>query len=106
MKVALVSGIGGQDGSFLTEFLLDKGYIVWSIIRRSSNINTQRIDHLYNNPNLILRYGDLSDSSCLSSIVNEIKQKYFSSTINEQDDRFEIYNLGAMTHVKVSFALP
>lgn len=105
-KVALITGVTGQDGSFLTELLLDKGYIVWGIIRRSSNINTQRIDHIYDNPNLILRYGDLSDSSCISSIVNEIKQKYFSSTINEQEDRFEIYNLGAMSHVAVSFEMP
>ncbi len=106
MKVALISGICGQDGSFLTELLLDKGYIVWGIIRRSSNINTQRIDHVYDNQNLILRYGDLSDSSCISSIVNEIKNKYFSSVINEREDRFEIYNLGAMSHVAVSFELP
>ena len=105
MKVSLITGIGGQDGSFLTELLLDKGYVVWGIIRRSSNLNTQRIDHLYDNPNLILRYGDLSDSSCVSSIVNEIKQKYFSSIINEED-RFEIYNLAAMSHVAVSFSLP
>ena len=106
MRVALISGITGQDGSFLTELLLDKGYVVFGIIRRSSSINTARIDHLYDNPNLILKYGDLSDSSCLSSIVNEIKQKYFSSTINEPEDRFEIYNLAAQTHVKVSFELP
>ena len=105
-KVALITGCTGQDGSFLTELLLDKGYIVWGIIRRSSNINTQRIDHVYDNPNLILRYGDLSDSSCISSIVNEIKHKYFSSTINAQEDRFEIYNLGAMSHVAVSFEMP
>jgi GDPmannose 4,6-dehydratase len=106
MKVSLITGCTGQDGSFLTELLLDKGYIVWGIIRRSSNINTQRIDHVYDNPNLILRYGDLSDSSCISSIVNEIKYKYFSSTINEKEDRFEIYNLGAMSHVAVSFEMP
>lgn len=105
MRVALISGITGQDGAFLTELLLDKGYVVFGIVRRSSSINTQRIDHVFDNPNLILRYGDLSDSSCLSSIVNEIKQRYFSSIINEQEDRFEIYNLGSQTHVKVSFEL-
>jgi GDPmannose 4,6-dehydratase len=106
MKVSLLMGCTGQDGSYLSELLLSKGYIVWGIIRRSSSINTARIDHLYDNPNLILKYGDLSDSSCISSIVNEIKQKYFSSTINEQEDRFEIYNLAAMSHVAVSFQLP
>ena len=105
MRVALISGITGQDGAFLTELLLDKGYVVFGIVRRSSSINTQRIDRVFDNPNLILRYGDLSDSSCLSSIVNEIKQRYFSSIINEQEDRFEIYNLGSQTHVKVSFEL-
>ena len=106
MKVSLLTGITGQDGAYLSELLLSKGYIVWGIIRRSSSINTARIDHLYENPNLILKYGDLSDSSCISSIVNEIKQKYFSSTINEQEDRLEIYNLAAQSHVKVSFELP
>lgn len=106
MKVALVSGATGQDASYLSELLLDKRYIVWGIIRRSSSINTARIDHLYENPNLILKYGDLSDSSCISSILNEIKKKYFSSTINEQEDRFEVYNLAAQSHVKVSFELP
>ena len=106
MKVSLITGTTGQDSSYLVELLLEKGYLVYGIIRRSSSLNTQRIDHLYDNPNLILRYGDLSDSSCLSSIVNEIKQKYFSSEINEQEDRFEIYNLGAMSHVAVSFELP
>ena len=106
MKVSLLTGITGQDGSYLCELLLGKGYVVWGIIRRSSSFNTARIDHLYENPNLILKYGDLSDSSCISSIVNEIKHKYFSSTINEQEDRFEVYNLAAQTHVKVSFELP
>ena len=105
MKVALITGATGQDASYLSELLLGKRYVVFGIIRRSSSINTARIDHLYENPNLILRYGDLSDSSCLSSIINEIKHKYFSSEINEQEDRFEIYNLGSQTHVKVSFEL-
>ena len=106
MKVSLITGVNGQDGAYLSELLLSKGYLVFGIIRRSSSINTARIDHLYENPNLILKYGDLSDSSCISSILNEIKQKYFSSTINEKEDRLEIYNLAAQSHVKVSFELP
>jgi GDPmannose 4,6-dehydratase len=106
MKVSLITGVNGQDGAYLSELLLSKGYLVLGIIRRSSSINTARIDHLYENPNLILKYGDLSDSSCISSILNEIKQKYFSSTINEKEDRLEIYNLAAQSHVKVSFELP
>ncbi len=106
MKIALVSGAAGQDASFLLELLLGKGYIVYGIIRKCSTITTQRIDHLYDNPNLILRYGDLSDSSSLSSIANEIKQKYFSAAINEQEDRLEVYNLGAMSDVFSSFKLP
>ena len=106
VRVSLVSGCAGQDGSYLSELLLGKGYIVYGIVRKCSTITTQRIDHLYDNPNLILRYGDLSDSSSLSSIANEIKQKYFSAAINEQEDRLEIYNLGAMSDVSTSFRLP
>ena len=75
MKVALITGITGQDGSYLTELLLEKNYQVWGIIRRSSSINTERINHLYNNKNLILRYGDLSDGSNLLKILYEIKEK-------------------------------
>ena len=99
MKVALITGITGQDGSYLAELLLEKKYQVWGIIRRSSNFNTQRIDHLYSNDNLLLRYGDLSDSNCLLKILNEIKS---SSNLS----RLEVYNLGAMSHVKVSFDMP
>lgn len=106
VKVSLISGCAGQDGSYLSELLLGKGYIVYGIVRKCSTITTQRIDHLYDNPNLILRYGDLSDSSSLSSIANEIKQKYFSAAINEQEDRLEVYNLGAMSDVSTSFQLP
>lgn len=106
MKIGLVSGAAGQDSSYLIELLLGKGYIVYGIVRKCSSITTQRIDHLYDNPNLILRYGDLSDSSSLSSIANEIKQKYFSEAINEQEDRLEVYNLGAMSDVFASFKLP
>ena len=101
MKVAFVTGITGQDGSYLSEFLLEKDYIVWGLVRRSSNINTQRIDHLYSNKKLILRYGDLSDSTNLVSILEEIKNTY-----NDDLEVLEVYNLGAMSHVKVSFEMP
>jgi len=97
-KIALISGITGQDGSYLTEFLLSKGYIVHGIIRRSSSFNTFRIDHLYNNKNLLnnsffLHYGDLTDSSNLNRLVEKIHPD-------------EIYNLGAQSHVQVSFEVP
>ena len=98
MKRALITGITGQDGSYLTEFLLDKGYEVHGIKRRSSSFNTQRLDHLYQdshteNVNLKLHYGDLTDSSNLTRIIKDI----------EPD---EIYNLGAQSHVAVSFDSP
>ena len=94
-KVALVTGVTGQDGAYLSEFLLEKGYIVHGIKRRSSLFNTERINHLYQDPheknkNFILHFGDLSDSTNLIRIIQEV-----------QPD--EIYNLGAMSHVKVSF---
>jgi GDPmannose 4,6-dehydratase len=97
-KVALITGITGQDGSYLAEFLLEKGYIVHGIKRRASSFNTQRIDHVYQDPhiehaNLKLHYGDLSDTSNLIRIIQET-----------QPD--EIYNLGAMSHVAVSFESP
>ena len=101
-KVALITGITGQDGSYLTEFLLEKDYFVWGILRRSSNFNTQRIDHLFDNKKLILRFGDLADSGCISNLLTEIKNTYTEELI----DKFEIYNLGAMSHVKVSFEIP
>ena len=97
-KIALITGITGQDGSYLAELLLKK-YIVWGIIRRASNINTQRIDHIYDNENLILRYGDLTDSSNILHIFEDIKSQY-------EFERLEIYNLAAMSHVKVSFEMP
>ena len=100
MNVALITGITGQDGSYLTELLVEKDYQVWGIIRRSSSINTKRINHLYDNKNLILRYGDLSDGSNLLKILYEIKDK------NESLKRLEVYNLAAMSHVKVSFEMP
>lgn len=99
-KIALITGITGQDGSYLAEFLLEMKYIVWGIIRKSSSINTHRIDHLYSNKNLVLRYGDLSDSANILHILSEIKTTY------PEMDRLEIYNLGAMSHVKVSFEMP
>jgi GDPmannose 4,6-dehydratase len=97
-KTALITGITGQDGAYLSEFLLKKGYIVHGIKRRSSLFNTDRIDHLYedphvNNRHFILHYGDLTDSTNLIRIIQEV-----------QPD--EIYNLGAMSHVKVSFDTP
>ena len=97
-KVALITGITGQDGSYLAEFLLEKGYIVHGIKRRASLLNTSRVDHLYQDPhitnrNFFLHYGDLSDSSNLISILQET-----------QPD--EVYNLGAQSHVAVSFESP
>ena len=99
-KIALITGITGQDGSYLAELLLEKEYHVWGIIRRSSSINTQRIDHLYSNKKLILRYGDLTDSSNLLHILADIEKTY------PDLDRLEVYNLAAMSHVKVSFEMP
>lgn len=97
-KIALITGVTGQDGAYLSEFLLRKGYIVHGIKRRASLFNTDRIDHLYQDPhvsnrNFILHYGDLTDSTNLIRIIQEV-----------QPD--EIYNLGAMSHVKVSFDTP
>lgn len=101
MKVALITGINGQDGSYLSELLLDKGYRVWGIIRRSSDINTHRIDHIFGHPHLTIRYGDMSDGSNLSHILFSIKEKY-----GDDLERLEVYNLAAMSHVKVSFEMP
>tara|TARA_B100001989_G_scaffold244569_1_gene213446 strand:- start:207 stop:1235 length:1029 start_codon:yes stop_codon:yes gene_type:complete len=100
MNIALITGITGQDGSYLAELLLKKNYIVYGIIRRASDINTQRIDHIYNNKNLELRYGDLCDSLNILKIIEEIKENYKSMI------RLEVYNLAAMSHVKVSFDVP
>ncbi len=98
MKKALITGVTGQDGAYLSEFLLNKGYIVHGIKRRSSLFNTQRIDHLYEDPHIdnrhfVLHYGDLTDSTNMIRIIQEV-----------QPD--EIYNLGAQSHVKVSFESP
>ena len=98
MKTALITGITGQDGSYLAELLLTKGYTVHGIIRRSSSFNTGRIDHIYRDRHetgvkLFLHYGDLCDGTNLISLLADIRPD-------------EIYNLGAMSHVKVSFDLP
>jgi GDPmannose 4,6-dehydratase len=100
MKVAFITGITGQDGSYLAELLLEKKYKVHGLIRRCSSINTHRIEHIFHDKNLFLHYGDLTDSSCLSSILSNIKQKYTNMEV------LEIYNLAAQSHVKVSFEMP
>ncbi|SEB65121.1 GDPmannose 4,6-dehydratase [Pseudomonas saponiphila] len=97
-KIALITGVTGQDGSYLAEFLLEKGYEVHGIKRRASSFNTQRVDHIYQDPhvdnkNFVLHYGDLTDSSNLTRIIQEV-----------QPD--EVYNLGAQSHVAVSFDSP
>jgi GDPmannose 4,6-dehydratase len=97
-KKALITGITGQDGSFLTELLLDKGYEVYGIIRRASTFNTERIDHIYQDPHesgrrMHLVYGDLNDASSLNKILRDVKPD-------------EIYNLGAQSHVRVSYDIP
>src|SRR3989338_10720983 len=92
-KIALITGITGQDGSYLAELLLEKGYEVHGIVRRASYFNTKRIDHLYVNKDLKLHYGDMTDGSMLAFLVNTVKPD-------------EIYNLAAQSHVKVSFEVP
>ena len=98
MKKALITGVTGQDGAYLAEMLLKKGYEVHGIKRRSSLFNTDRIDHLYQDPHVdnyrfVLHYGDLSDTGNIIKIIQEV-----------QPD--EMYNLGAMSHVQVSFEMP
>lgn len=98
MKTALITGITGQDGSYLTELLLSKGYTVYGIIRRSSSFNTGRIDHIYQDPHdpepkLRLVYGDLNDASSLNKVIRTVWPD-------------EIYHLGAQSHVRVSFDVP
>ena len=97
-KTALITGITGQDGSYLAEFLINKGYLVHGIKRRSSSFNTSRIDHIYQDPHnedprLILHYGDLTDSTSIIRILKNVMPD-------------EIYNLGAQSHVAVSFESP
>ena len=98
MKTALITGITGQDGSYLAEFLLDKGYEVHGIKRRASSFNTQRVDHIYQDPHVsnqrfVLHYGDLTDSSNLSRIIHDV----------EPD---EIYNLAAQSHMQQPNSMP
>jgi len=93
MKTALITGITGQDGSYLAELLIEKGYMVHGIVRRASLINTHRIDHIFNHPHLKLHYGDLTDSANIIHIIQQTKPD-------------EIYNLAAQSHVKVSFEMP
>ena len=96
-KVALITGVTGQDGSYLLEFLLKKNYLVHGIKRRSSSLNTQRVDHLYVDPhfksNFYLHYGDVIDATSITSLIGKIKPD-------------EIYNLAAQSHVKTSFEIP
>jgi len=93
MKVAMITGATGQDASYLIELLLGKGYIVHGVIRRSSIINTERIDHMYDNPNLYRHYGDMTDGGSLTDLIYNIKPD-------------EIYNLAAMSHVRLSYDMP
>ena len=93
MKIALITGITGQDGSYLAELLLEKGYEVHGIVRRASLINTHRIDHIYDHERVKLHYGDLTDSTNIVRVIQKVKPD-------------EIYNLGAQSHVKVSFEMP
>ena len=96
-KTAIITGVTGQDGSYLAEFLLKKGYVVHGIKRKSSSFNTNRIDHIFESPkyksNFFLHYGDLTDTDSLTKIINKVKPN-------------EIYNLGAQSHVGVSFENP
>ncbi len=98
MKIAFITGITGQDGSYLAELLLEKNYLVYGMLRRMSTINTTRIDHILNK--IQLRYGDVSDTSNIVGILSEIKNKYSNM------ERLEIYNLAAQSHVKISFEMP
>ena len=92
-KTALITGITGQDGSYLADHLLNKGYKVYGLIRRASSFNTSRIEHIYNHPNLSLIYGDATDSSSISSIIADLQPDY-------------LYNTMAQSHVRVSFDIP
>jgi len=100
IKVAFITGITGQDGSYLAELLLNKNYIVHGLIRRSSTFNTSRIENIFNNKNLKLHYGDVTDGTCLFMCLSNIKQLYPDMS------RFEVYNLAAQSHVKISFEMP
>jgi len=99
-NIAFITGITGQDGSYLAEFLLNKSYYVHGLIRRSSTINTERIEHIFKNQELRLHYGDLTDFTSLYSCLITIKNQY------PEIKKFEIYNLAAQSHVKISFEVP
>jgi GDPmannose 4,6-dehydratase len=100
MKIAFITGITGQDGSYLSELLLEKGYKVHGLIRRASIINTRRIEHIFSDKHLILHYGDMTDGASLYKILNDIKNLYTDM------ERLEVYNLAAQSHVKISFEMP
>ncbi|MCX6707684.1 MAG: GDP-mannose 4,6-dehydratase, partial [Candidatus Woesearchaeota archaeon] len=93
MKTALITGVTGQDGSYLAELLLDKGYKVYGIVRRASTLNRVRIDHIHSNPDFKLIYGDLCDSSSINNTLRKVMPN-------------EVYNLAAQSHVKISFEIP
>lgn len=99
-KVAFITGITGQDGSYLAELLLNKHYVVHGLIRRSSSFNTSRIEHIFHDNNLKLHYGDVTDGTCLLMCLSNIKQMYPNM------NRLEVYNLAAQSHVKISFEMP
>jgi GDPmannose 4,6-dehydratase len=99
-RVAFITGITGQDGSYLAELLLEKDYFVHGLIRRCSLINTDRIEHIFSNNRLKLHYGDMTDGACLYSCLAQIKSAYPDTVV------LEIYNLAAQSHVKVSFEMP
>ncbi len=98
--IGLVTGAGGQDGSYLCELLLEKGYQVWGIVRNSSIPNVDRIKHLLKHPNLVLRYGDIMDHMYMHEVISEIL------STNPNMTRFEVYNLAAQSHVQTSFEMP
>jgi GDPmannose 4,6-dehydratase len=99
-RVAFITGITGQDGSYLAEFLIEKDYLVYGMMRRSSSINTGRIDGIFSHPKLKLIYGDLTDSANIHNIISRIKHENMNMT------RFEVYNLAAQSHVQISFEMP
>jgi GDPmannose 4,6-dehydratase len=101
-KIAFITGITGQDGSYLAELLLDKGYTVYGMKRRHSYIVTSRIDHILDKVHLL--YGDMNDAISITHILSKIKEKHFSDQSNS--DRLEIYNLAAQSHVQISFSMP
>ncbi len=98
MKVALITGITGQDGSYLSELLLEKSYKVYGIIRRSSSLNTKRIEHIKSKLELV--YGDVTDKACVINTLHRIKDE------TTDKDVIEVYNLAAQSHVKISFEMP